>query len=137
MMLNDEIEFLPLRPVRVRSNGKREYAPADKRRLIALCLSAGTSVSGMALKAGINANQLRKRIRQKRQATQPVALALSPFVPIQAAVHRGPGHGMTPRPVRAALLGVKLPNCTKLELSCGPDDAAVITTLVQALWAQR
>ena len=61
-MMNDGIDFLPLRPVRVRSNGKREYDPADKHRLIELCQETSTSVSGMALKAGVNANPLRKRM---------------------------------------------------------------------------
>lgn len=58
MMIQDEIDLFPLRAVRVRSIGKRDHEPAAKRRLIALCLQSGASVSGMALKAGINANQL-------------------------------------------------------------------------------
>ena len=32
--MNDEIDFLPLRALRVRRNGKREYDPADKRRWV-------------------------------------------------------------------------------------------------------
>ena len=135
-MMHDEIDFLPLRPVRVRSDGKREYDPADKRRLIELCQNVGTSVSGMALKAGINANQLRKWIGQERQARQSGAMALSPFVPVQAA-HPPAKRAMRPMAAREALLGVRLPNGATLELSCDSQDAAVITTLVQALWAQR
>lgn len=84
--MSDEIDFLPLRPVRVRSHGKREYDPADKCRLIELCRATGTSVSGMALKAGVNANQLRKWIRRERQVAQAGEVALSPFVPVQTAV---------------------------------------------------
>ncbi|WP_232431386.1 transposase [Cupriavidus sp. UYPR2.512] len=62
-MIQDEIDLFPLQAVRVRSNGKRDYEPAAKRRLIEFCLPSGASVSDTALKAGINANQLRKWIR--------------------------------------------------------------------------
>ncbi|WP_404943781.1 transposase [Ralstonia pickettii] len=65
-MIQDEIDLFPLQAVRVRSNGKRDYEPAAKRRLIEFCLQSGASVSGTALKAGINANQLRKWIGTTR-----------------------------------------------------------------------
>ncbi|MCY1260032.1 hypothetical protein D9M68_100290 [compost metagenome] len=52
----------PLRVVRVRSNGKRDFDRRDKRQLVEACLRPGVSVSGMALKVGINTNQLRKWI---------------------------------------------------------------------------
>jgi transposase len=58
-MTIEEIDVLLLQPIRVRSNGKRDYDPAAKQRLVQMCLSSGASVSSMALKAGINANQLR------------------------------------------------------------------------------
>jgi transposase len=35
----------------------------DKQRLIKACLQPGASLSGLALKAGVNANQLRKWVR--------------------------------------------------------------------------
>lgn len=135
--MNDEIDFLPLRALRVRRNGKREYDPADKRRLIELCQETGTSVSGMALKAGVNANQLRKWVRQARQAEQTSEVALSPFVPVQAAVLPSRNGAMAQGGPGSAVLGARLPNGAMLELSCGACDATVITLLVQALWAQR
>lgn len=136
-MMNDEIDFLPLRPVRVRSDGKREYDPADKRRLIQLCQDAGGSVSGMALKAGVNANQLRKWIRRARRVAQAGEGALSPFVPVQAAVRHGRNDPMAQGVARAAVLGARLPNGATLEVSCGAHDATLIAALVQALWIQR
>lgn len=66
----EQVDFLPLQPIRVRSNGKRDYDPVAKQRLIQMCVSSGASVSSMALKAGVNANQLRKWIGQSRQAAE-------------------------------------------------------------------
>ncbi|MGO4763652.1 transposase [Cupriavidus sp. 2KB_3] len=62
-MMEAEFDVLPLRVIRVRSNGKRDFDRADKRRIVEACLRPGVSVSGMALKLGINTNQLRKWIR--------------------------------------------------------------------------
>uniref|UniRef100_UPI003F498364 hypothetical protein n=1 Tax=Cupriavidus necator TaxID=106590 RepID=UPI003F498364 len=44
----------------------------------------------MALKAGVNANQLRKWIGQNRQATQSGEGALSALVPVVAALQSSP-----------------------------------------------
>ncbi|WP_157638458.1 transposase [Burkholderia ubonensis] len=41
---------------------REEFDPEDKRRLIEVCRRPGVAVSGMALKAGVNAHQLRKWI---------------------------------------------------------------------------
>ncbi|MFJ2456467.1 transposase [Pseudomonas protegens] len=61
MPLND-LTFLPLKVINVGGRGKRTFDPDGKRRLIEACLQPGVSISGMALRAGINANQLRKWI---------------------------------------------------------------------------
>ncbi|MGY2491336.1 transposase [Cupriavidus sp. CP313] len=53
-------------------------------------LSSGASVSSVALKAGINANQLRKWIGQNRQAMQSDEGALSALVPVVAAAQSIP-----------------------------------------------
>lgn len=47
----------------VGSNGKRRYEAQSKRRLIEASLQPGVSVAGLALKAGVNANPLRRWIR--------------------------------------------------------------------------
>ena len=48
--------------VRVRSNGKPNYAEAFKAELVRQCLVPGTSVAAAGLAHGINANRLRCRI---------------------------------------------------------------------------
>lgn len=71
--------------IRVRSNRKRDFAPEDKRQLIEACLRPGVSVAGMALKVGINTNQLRKWIRLYQVAKEAAAgtgSSLPPFVPV-------------------------------------------------------
>ena len=80
----EQVDFLPLQPIRVRSNGKRDHDPAAKQRLVQMCVSSGASVSSMALKAGVNANQPRKWIWQSRQAPQHRKDALAPFVAVRA-----------------------------------------------------
>ena len=57
-MKDDDLCFLPLRVTRVGVGGKRSFDPMDKRRLVEACLGPGASLSGLALKAGVNANQL-------------------------------------------------------------------------------
>jgi len=43
-------------------DGKRRYDSQSKRRLVEDCLQPGVSVAGLALKAGVNANSLRRWI---------------------------------------------------------------------------
>ena len=61
-MNDDDLSFLPLRVkgVGVGVGGKRSFDPMDKRRLVEACPGPGGSLSGLALKAGVNANQLHK-----------------------------------------------------------------------------
>ncbi|WP_370653520.1 transposase [Caballeronia sp. Lep1P3] len=52
-------------------DGKRRYDSQSKLRLIEACLQPGVSVAGLALKAGVNANLLRRWIKlheQRRRA---------------------------------------------------------------------
>jgi transposase len=51
------VEGLVLKPA---INGRRTYSVAAKRALVQLCSRPGTSVAGMALAHGINANLLRR-----------------------------------------------------------------------------
>jgi transposase len=59
-MISDDLTFFPLKVTRTGPGGKRTFDPAGKRMLVGACLVPGVSISGMALKAGINANQLHK-----------------------------------------------------------------------------
>ena len=79
---------------RVGVGGKRSFDPADKRRLVDACLEPGASLSGLALKAGVNANQLHKWVRQHEQSKAPardgMSGAWSAFVPVVAIDDPGP-----------------------------------------------
>jgi transposase len=91
----------------------------------------------MALKAGVNANQLRKWIGQSRQPHQAGKDALVPFVAVQACAVVDSPKPAAPATGRSTILSAKLPNGTTLEVSCGANDAAVIRAIVDALWSQR
>jgi transposase len=81
-MTEDDLSFLPLRVTRVGVGGKRSFDAADKRRLVEACLRPGASLSGLALKAGVNANQLHKWVQafeqSRAQIRDDVPVALPP-----------------------------------------------------------
>lgn len=63
-MAEDDLSFLPLKVTKVGGKGMRTFDPDGKRRLIEACRRPGVSRSGLALKAGVNANQLDKWLRE-------------------------------------------------------------------------
>jgi transposase len=151
-MTEDDLSFLPLRVTRVGVGGKRSFDPADKRRLVEACLQPGASLSGLALKAGVNANQLHKWVRAREQGRPPirhdVAVASSAFVPVVAfdepttviasapASHRATSAEspcVSPRSTRLARLSAHLSNGVKLELEFSADDVAIVHAMVTAL----
>jgi transposase len=71
-MIQNDLSFLPLRVTRVGAGGKRSFDPTDKQRLIDACLEPGASLSGLALKAGVNANQLHKWVGLREQLNAAV-----------------------------------------------------------------
>ncbi|OVZ59174.1 MULTISPECIES: transposase [unclassified Pigmentiphaga] len=128
-MTIESLDLLPLRPVRVRSNGRRDFDPEDKRRLVQMCLESAISVSGMALKAGVNANQLRKWIDRYQPSSAGADSALTPFVPVQTSMPNQPS---------VAALSARLPNGAVLELSCAvAADTGLFKALIETLWNQR
>ena len=71
-------------------DGRSIYSSAGKRTLIHACLQPGISVAGSALANGVNANLLRKWIRQfqsKGLATGHQQRALRPNVPAMTSRH--------------------------------------------------
>lgn len=156
-MMEAEFDVLPLRVIRIRSNGKRDFDRTDKRRLVEACLRPGVSLSGMALKLGINTNQLRKWIRQHQVAKEAAAATgstLPAFVPVvevsnvmrvtESPVVQGRPPAETPtrtqppqRPSQTpALLKARLPNGVTVELECGGQDVALVKTMIEALGAR-
>lgn len=143
-MTTIDLSYLPLTVINVGKGGKRSFDPDDKRRLIQACLQPGVSISGMALMAGINANQLHKWImRYKRTSSSafvPVVTAgnaseLPPVSPY-SAVSTGPEmESPSPMPPRPARLSARLPNGARVEFECGEHDATLVRALVEALGA--
>lgn len=64
--MSDEEQKLRVRLVG--RDGRRRYDPASKARLVAACLEPGVSISGLALAHGVNANVLRKWVKDARES---------------------------------------------------------------------
>jgi transposase len=62
-----DLDFLPLKVMHVSPKGK--FDPDGKRRLVEACLRPGASLAGLALTAGVNANQLRKWVEMYRKVS--------------------------------------------------------------------
>ena len=155
-MTDDDLSFLPLKVTKVGPRGKRTFDPDGKRRLVEACRHPGVSISGMALKAGVNVNQLHKWIRDDERedaavdnATECVAPAFLPVVtlgevsrPVEAMVEAAPVVARR-EPAAPALrasvparLRAQLPNGVTLELECGGRDGALVKAMIEALGAR-
>src|SRR5476649_1538841 len=83
-----DLDFLPLKVVSDGRDGKRRFDKRDRKRLIEACLQPGVSVAGMALRAGVNANLLRRWICEHQKeyrgtrAMQVSGDATAVFVPV-------------------------------------------------------
>jgi transposase len=135
-------------------DGKRRYDSQSKRRLIEACLQPGVSVAGLALRAGVNANLLRRWIKLHQQrngvaATSEVVenappLAVSSaFVPVveisrrevvehKDAVKASEPTRSSPPPVRSQLT-VEMPNGVTLRLDCTGQDAPLVSAMIETL----
>lgn len=147
-MTHDDLTFLPLRVTRVGVGGKRSFDPVDKQRLVDACLQPGASLSGLALRAGVNANQLRKWVCLREQSNSTARDDMAAFVPVVAIGEPAPTMALpvasrttpepepsrlSPRTARVARLSAQLPNGVKLELECSERDAALVTAMIAAL----
>lgn len=72
--------------------GKRRHSEEFKQALVAACSEPGTSVSGVALANGVNANQVRRWMRERgvlaprRRPKMSATVATAPeFVPVRLA----------------------------------------------------
>ena len=153
-----DFDFLPLRVIGKSADGKNRYDREGKRKLIDACQKPGVSVAGMALKAGVNANQLRKWISldrtktRSRRARRPAPVSTPAFVPVLEVVDAGPVHlaslsdsqpAVTRRePMRPSQraplpsrLVAQLPNGVSLELECDQQDTALLKAMIDALRA--
>jgi len=146
----DDTTFLPLKVIRTGPCGKRTFDRTGKRMLIAACLKPGVSISGMALKAGINANQLHKWIRSGRRShlpaaavvPKPAAPAFMPVLQVECAVpqvQKRPATAHRSAPARSASpvrLSARLTNGVAVELECTGNDTALVSAMIAALGAR-
>jgi transposase len=128
-MTDDELEWLPLKAVRVLAGGKREYAEQEKDRLARYCICSGAPIGDLARRAGVNANLLRKWVNHarvsgaQRDASSFVPVAMPSMAAVAASTH-------SPLP---ALLSATLPNGVKLELALRGHDAELLRGMIAAL----
>lgn len=152
-MTRDDLSFLPLRVTRVGVGGKRSFDVTGKRLLVEACQQPGASLSGLALKAGVNANQLRKWVQLHRQAqtrasNDDMDASPSAFVPVIAIADPAPApasmHSVRVQPEQysshlssrsptSAWLSAQLHNGVKLELECSERDTALVSAMIAAL----
>jgi transposase len=150
-----DLDFLPLKVTHVSPNGKRSFDPEGKRRLVEACLQPGASLSGLALKAGVNANQLRKWVEMYRKASvvggaprtiEAEPSAFVPVVPIGNTARKSaepteclPVRRESPAvPMSAppqARLSVRLPTGVAIDLECSVQDTPLIKAMIVALGA--
>ncbi|KVT81257.1 transposase, partial [Burkholderia ubonensis] len=134
-MTQNEVDFLPLQVTGVTAAGKRKFDAEGKRKLIDACLKPGASIAGLALKAGVSANQLHKWIQlRERASAAAAAVSVEPlpsaFVPVVAVSEVAPVR-TNPEPVSVrrssheyeaakaatpARLSAQLPNGVTLQL---------------------
>lgn len=153
-MTQNEVDFFPLRVTGVTAAGKRKFDAEGKRKLIDACLQPGASIAGLALKAGVNANQLHKWIHLRERANRAAATASveplpSAFVPVVtvgqvAPVRTNPepvsvrrsSHGYeSAKTATPARLSAQLPNGVTLQLECAAHDGALVRAMIEALGA--
>jgi transposase len=151
--MSENRDFPKLEPVGVSDDGQRHYYDGQaKQALIRACLQPGASLAGLALKAGLNANLLRKWVRKHQEkgnaAVQPVCeerlTAFAPVVEVDsvepamsvksessvASVRREPVRA-SQRPSLPSRLVAKLPNGVSVELECAAHDAAPVTAMIE------
>ena len=140
---SDDVTFLPLKVLRIGPGGKRTFDPVGKRMLIEACRMPGLSISGMALKAGINANQLHKWIRAGQRspiagvAAESAPPAFVPVLQIASAPPQGPQRQTSALPsfpiASPVRLSARLANGVAVELECSGNDAALVKAMIAAL----
>ncbi|WP_118186213.1 IS66-like element accessory protein TnpA [Paraburkholderia phosphatilytica] len=154
-MTQNEVDFLPLRVTGVTATGKRKFDAEGKRKLIDACRQPGASIAGLALKAGVNANQLHKWIQLRERANAAAAMVSvealpSAFVPVVTVGEVAPMR-TNPEPVNVrrtshryesakamtpARLSAQLPNGVTLQLECAAHDGALVKAMIEALGAR-
>ena len=140
-----------LRVTFVARDGRCRYDPASKERLVSACLEPGVSVSRLALEHGVNANLVRKWVKQRVESRSLPPPSLAAFIPVEIestpdrSLLRQGGTALVDLPVTCdggrvpvpapafsgAKVSASLPNGVKLTLDCG--DVETLTAVIGAL----
>lgn len=122
-MTNKSVELVEGLIVKPGTRGRRTYSVVAKRALVALCKAPGTSVAGVVLAHGINANLLRRWITRYTPEPQPRAalLPVTTSLPNVPAVP-GPSEGSIEISFRAVTIRVR-----------GCVDAQALSTVLDCL----
>jgi transposase len=154
-------DYGKLRVTAVFRNGRCRYDPISKSRLVDACLEPGVSVAQLALEHGVNANLLRRWVKQRKAQAQAQGAVsrgsayASPFIPVSIDPQKRQGFREDRKlhapelPMQCSVVGrrscgdvgrefgsparleARLPNGVTLSASFG--DAATLTTLIGAL----
>jgi transposase len=149
-MTENEVDFFPLQVTGMSTGGKRKFDAQGKRKLVDACLQPGASIAGLALKAGVNANQLHKWIRLRERADAAAmpadaeampssfvpVVTISDAVSVRADRERVPAPELSAQPATRTRLSARLPNGVALELECTAQDTALVRAMVEALGAR-
>jgi transposase len=150
-MSQTSCDFPKLEAVTVSDDGRRRYYDRRaKQALVEACLQPGASLAGLALKAGVNANLLRRWVRKHVSVHEAAAAtvvsepAVSAFVFVTRLNEPDATSALCPppssqgKPVHAvhptvpARLVAQLPNGVSLELDIG-QDAMLLKAAIDAL----
>lgn len=135
-----------------RDGRRRRFDPQAKRELVQACLQPGVSVARMALEHGVNANLLRKWIRDDERARRGAAAGQTiereapAFVPVvQIGGVEASGTGVRRRATRmenarsreclssSSQLVAELPNGVTLKLGCNEHGVALMSAMIETL----
>ncbi|MFP3186599.1 MAG: transposase [Paraburkholderia sp.] len=151
-MTQDYPDPLKLDPVGVSKDGQRHfYDEQAKQRVILACLQPGASLAGVALRAGVNANLLRRWVKRHQEKHEAAAAELiehvpATFVPVVGVrrtdmpagqpeplpARREPSR-VPPRCTAPTRLTVEMPNGITLKLDCSEQDAPLVSAMIETL----
>jgi transposase len=135
-----------------RDGRRRRFDPQAKRELVQACMQPGVSVARMALDHAVNANLLRKWIRDYERerngaaASKAIESQAPAFVPVvQIGEIEASVTDVRGRPTRMGIaqsrecmsppsqLVAELPNGVTLKLGCNEHDVALMSTMIETL----
>ena len=135
-----------------RDGRRRRFDPQAKLELVQACMQPGVSVAGLALEHAVNANLLRKWIRDYERerngsaASKAIESQAPAFVPVvQIGEIEASVTDVRGRPTRMGIaqsrecmsppsqLVAQLPNGVTLKLGCNEHDVALMSTMIETL----